>query len=138
MIRRPPRSTLSSSSAASDVYKRQVVSQIGSGSDAVSQIIFFERLLHADGNGLKVAAGKASVRRIALGEDEQIFFLTCEHRIIGTQKAADIGHAIFLRRHGAAVTERKHLLRNLLGSLCRVAFFPQFDEVRVLGEATGV
>src|SRR5664279_6151487 len=29
MIRRPPRSTLSSSSAASDVYKRQVLQQVG-------------------------------------------------------------------------------------------------------------
>src|SRR5665648_1174841 len=28
MIRRPPRSTLSSSSAASDVYKRQIVHQV--------------------------------------------------------------------------------------------------------------
>ena len=31
MIRRPPRSTLDRSSAASDVYKRQVVGKLGAG-----------------------------------------------------------------------------------------------------------
>src|SRR5664279_2614259 len=33
MIRRPPRSTLSSSSAASDVYKRQLLGHNGTGND---------------------------------------------------------------------------------------------------------
>eukprot|EP00658_Telonema_sp_P-2_P051183 TRINITY_DN3921_c0_g1_i1.p1 TRINITY_DN3921_c0_g1~~TRINITY_DN3921_c0_g1_i1.p1 ORF type:complete len:106 (+),score=14.41 TRINITY_DN3921_c0_g1_i1:83-400(+) len=37
MIRRPPRSTLSSSSAASDVYKRQVVSTQSTGNALFQQ-----------------------------------------------------------------------------------------------------
>eukprot|EP00658_Telonema_sp_P-2_P052467 TRINITY_DN4068_c0_g1_i1.p1 TRINITY_DN4068_c0_g1~~TRINITY_DN4068_c0_g1_i1.p1 ORF type:complete len:102 (+),score=17.97 TRINITY_DN4068_c0_g1_i1:118-423(+) len=36
MIRRPPRSTLSSSSAASDVYKRQVLKQLIIGRAVIS------------------------------------------------------------------------------------------------------
>src|SRR5664279_2421942 len=48
MIRRPPRSTLSSSSAASDVYKRQVVAvgAFGQGSD-VGVGGFGSRVRHA-------------------------------------------------------------------------------------------
>ena len=36
MIRRPPRSTLDRSSAASDVYKRQVPEHVGDGVDVVA------------------------------------------------------------------------------------------------------
>ena len=38
MIRRPPRSTLSSSSAASDVYKRQLLYAINGGIDARTKV----------------------------------------------------------------------------------------------------
>ena len=74
-----------------------VIAQISSRRDTVAQVIFFERFLHTYGNRLKVAASKAAVRRIALGEDEKIFLLTGEHCVIGAKEAADIGHAIFLR-----------------------------------------
>ena len=43
MIRRPPRSTLSSSSAASDVYKRQVFNQTKKGEKAVNVSLFTVR-----------------------------------------------------------------------------------------------
>src|SRR5665648_1279803 len=39
MIRRPPRSTLSSSSAASDVYKRQVAGVDGNGQKELVEVI---------------------------------------------------------------------------------------------------
>ena len=94
-----------------------VIAEIRSRGDAIAQVILFQRLLHADGDGLQIAAGKSAVRRIALGENQQVLFLAREHRVVGAQKAADVGHAIFLRRHGAAIAEREHLLRNLLGSL---------------------
>src|SRR5674536_293978 len=47
MIRRPPRSTLSSSSAASDVYKRQVMSFFapsigGANSDGIAGVVWFK------------------------------------------------------------------------------------------------
>eukprot|EP00658_Telonema_sp_P-2_P003005 TRINITY_DN11103_c0_g1_i4.p1 TRINITY_DN11103_c0_g1~~TRINITY_DN11103_c0_g1_i4.p1 ORF type:complete len:204 (-),score=37.78 TRINITY_DN11103_c0_g1_i4:135-746(-) len=44
MIRRPPRSTLSSSSAASDVYKRQGIMATNTGSDASSAATAFSAL----------------------------------------------------------------------------------------------
>src|SRR5664279_2166180 len=46
MIRRPPRSTLSSSSAASDVYKRQVLCRIirwGHGANCIPLFFFLEK-----------------------------------------------------------------------------------------------
>src|SRR5665648_1299227 len=45
MIRRPPRSTLSSSSAASDVYKRQDYDQLTAVSFYEKPLLKFERLL---------------------------------------------------------------------------------------------
>eukprot|EP00658_Telonema_sp_P-2_P053027 TRINITY_DN4141_c0_g1_i10.p1 TRINITY_DN4141_c0_g1~~TRINITY_DN4141_c0_g1_i10.p1 ORF type:complete len:167 (+),score=40.65 TRINITY_DN4141_c0_g1_i10:131-631(+) len=56
MIRRPPRSTLSSSSAASDVYKRQVSTQSTGGT-------FFDR---------NVARGNGRVMSMSSDEDEEL------------------------------------------------------------------
>eukprot|EP00656_Telonema_subtile_P018373 TRINITY_DN1991_c0_g1_i2.p1 TRINITY_DN1991_c0_g1~~TRINITY_DN1991_c0_g1_i2.p1 ORF type:complete len:319 (+),score=109.78 TRINITY_DN1991_c0_g1_i2:102-1058(+) len=50
MIRRPPRSTLSSSSAASDVYKRQVSTQ-STGSNSFKNSMDLAQLLQAGGLG---------------------------------------------------------------------------------------
>src|SRR5664280_1515890 len=67
MIRRPPRSTLSSSSAASDVYKRQgsqrprpVAQQLGAGVAGLLRVELGGRqrsALHGGGEGLAVLAG---------------------------------------------------------------------------------
>ena len=55
MIRRPPRSTLDRSSAASDVYKRQVIASGGVGS--ISDLL---SLLKFENSGLSgVIVGKA-------------------------------------------------------------------------------
>src|SRR5664280_2164228 len=50
MIRRPPRSTLSSSSAASDVYKRQLTGHASSGESEPRLQAHWPRLLGVDGN----------------------------------------------------------------------------------------
>ena len=42
MIRRPPRSTLDRSSAASDVYKRQVLAGVGGGLGVVVEELLLE------------------------------------------------------------------------------------------------
>ena len=86
-------------------FAGDVIAQVRGRSDAIAQIIFFQRLLQADGDGLQVAAGQSAVRRIALGQNQQILFLLGEHVVIGAKKAADIGHAVFLGRHGAAVAQ---------------------------------
>ena len=40
MIRRPPRSTLSSSSAASDVYKRQPMGRLGTAEEIAAMAVY--------------------------------------------------------------------------------------------------
>ena len=55
-----------------------MIAEIGGRGDAVAQVIFFERFLHADGDGFEIASGEAAVGGIAFGEDEQIFFLLRE------------------------------------------------------------
>ena len=39
MIRRPPRSTLDRSSAASDVYKRQILNQVDDGDELILKLV---------------------------------------------------------------------------------------------------
>src|SRR5665648_1064793 len=46
MIRRPPRSTLSSSSAASDVYKRQLPIRVGERRRLRDEVVFRRLLIH--------------------------------------------------------------------------------------------
>ena len=99
-------------------WLRDVVAEIGGRGDAVAQVVFFEGLLHADGDGFEIASGEAAVGGIALGEDEQILFLLGEQVVVGAEEAADVGHAVFLGGHGAAVAEAEHLLRDLLWEFC--------------------
>src|SRR5680860_1080017 len=69
MIRRPPRSTQSRSSAASDVYKRQGVNHAAVGSWLLTQWNFPDRLRLA-------VAGSDSPSRIPL-QDERAKFVYC-------------------------------------------------------------
>ena len=115
-----------------------VVAQIGGGSDAVAQIIFFQRLLHANGNGFKVAAGKAAVGGIALGENQADLFPAPRARSSLVQRKPPMLAMPSFLADMVQPSPSEHLLRDLLGSLCVVAFFAQLDEVGVLGEAAGV
>eukprot|EP00658_Telonema_sp_P-2_P053666 TRINITY_DN4226_c0_g1_i1.p2 TRINITY_DN4226_c0_g1~~TRINITY_DN4226_c0_g1_i1.p2 ORF type:complete len:105 (+),score=45.45 TRINITY_DN4226_c0_g1_i1:101-415(+) len=88
MIRRPPRSTLSSSSAASDVYKRQmqarVVEQEGGAQATADKITALECELKAKDEELKA-------------KDEELKAKDEEHRQADkqhTQKAKDIAEAL--------------------------------------------
>ena len=87
MIRRPPRSTLSSSSAASDVYKRQTAAQlqvtfvcgrskmekykklreIGQGSFGRVALVQEKK-----GKGRKLVLKEVEVKRMAEGEQEKV------------------------------------------------------------------
>ena len=117
---------------------RDVLAQVGGGDDAVAQVVLLQRLLQADGNRLQVAPCQPAIGGVALGEDEQVFFLLRQRVVVGAEEAADVGQPVFFGAHGAAVAERKHLLRNLLRRLVLVARLAQLDEVGVLGEAAGV
>src|SRR5579862_332614 len=115
-----------------------VIAEISRRGDAVAQVIFFERLLHADGDGFKIAAGKPAVGRISLGEDEKVFFLLRENVVVGTEESADVGHAIFLGGHGASVAVGEHLLGNLFWRLVLKSLFAQLDEPGIFCEAASI
>jgi hypothetical protein len=112
-----------------------VVAEISRRGDAIAQIVLVQSLLQADGNGLQIASGEAAVGRIAFRQDQQVLLLRGENAVVGAKKTADVRHAVFLCRHGAAVAQREHLLRDLLGRLGCVAIFPQLDEVSILRES---
>ena len=40
-----------------------VFAEVGGGGDAIAQVVLFERLLQADGDGLEIAAGETAVGR---------------------------------------------------------------------------
>src|SRR5674536_67157 len=74
MIRRPPRSTLSSSSAASDVYKRQVVTRDG-GIPLVSHAYAGDRLDVTQFSTViteLIARYRELVLSATLGEDDRV------------------------------------------------------------------
>ena len=98
---------------------RDVVAQVRRRRDAIAQVVLFEHFLNADGDRFQVAPGQAAIGRIAFGQDQQIFFLLREQIVVGAEKAADVRHAVLLRRHGAAVAQPKHLLRDLFGRFRR-------------------
>ena len=54
------------------------------------------------------------------------------------RKPADVGEAVLLGRHRAAVGQGEHLLRDRLRRAVSAALLADLDEVRVLGEAAGV
>ena len=116
----------------------EVVAEVGGGGDAVAQVVLVDGFLQADGDGFEVASGEAAVGGVALGEDEQVLLLLGEQVVVGAEESADVGHAVFLGAHGAAVAEGEHLLGDLLGSFVLVAGLAELDEVGVLGEAAGV
>src|SRR5665648_1304662 len=64
MIRRPPRSTLSSSSAASDVYKRQILSPINVGATIDTQTKYEAVVGNAIPNNRQVTITKNSTIKI--------------------------------------------------------------------------
>ena len=116
----------------------EVVSEVGGGGDAVTQVVFVTGLLQADGDGFEIASGEASVGGVAFGEDEQVFFLLGKNVIVGAEESADVGHAVFLGAHGAAVAEREHLLGDLFGRFVFKAGLAELDEVGVFSEAASV
>src|ERR1035437_4249714 len=73
-----------------------VVAQVSRRSNPVAQVVLLQRLLNAHGDGLQVAAGKPAVSRVALSQNQQILLLAGQDVVVGAQKSADVGHAVFL------------------------------------------
>ena len=61
-----------------DAMLRDVIAEVSGGGDAIAQIVFVERLLHADGDGFEITSGQTAIGWVAFGQDEQILFLLCQ------------------------------------------------------------
>ena len=64
--------------------------------------------------------GQPAVGGKAFGQDQQVGLLLRDAVVVGAEQAADVGEGVLLRGEGAAVGEREHLLRDLLGRPVRV------------------
>ena len=53
----------------------------------------------------------------------------------GSNKTAHIYEAVFLGGHSHAISQRKHLLYDLLDGLVGIALLAGLDEIGILGEA---
>src|SRR5450756_2291703 len=65
MIRRPPRSTQSRSSAASDVYKRQLLDRLKARGTAILNGVMVEK---AHGTNLELRAADGTARNVEIGD----------------------------------------------------------------------
>src|ERR1700739_2855949 len=113
-----------------------VVAEVCRRGDPIAEIILLQCFLDSHCNGFEITPGQATVRWISFGQYQQIFLLLCEKIVARAQKASDIRHPVLLGRHRATVATAEHLLRDLLGSLVRIARLTKFDEPGILSEAT--
>eukprot|EP00658_Telonema_sp_P-2_P056183 TRINITY_DN44663_c0_g1_i2.p2 TRINITY_DN44663_c0_g1~~TRINITY_DN44663_c0_g1_i2.p2 ORF type:complete len:101 (-),score=36.47 TRINITY_DN44663_c0_g1_i2:403-705(-) len=100
MIRRPPRSTLSSSSAASDVYKRQELEQQLAGSELqlqqstdhhIAKVLRMEEIIHGLNAQVAELEQKLVAARTASEQDKNLV-LTMSHAmdtLSGLQRCPD-------------------------------------------------
>jgi hypothetical protein len=121
-----------------DALVGNVIAKISRRGNPVLQVILLKRLLKTNRNCLEIAPRQSAVGGIALGKNEQVFFLLREKVVVGAEKSTDVGHAILFRRHGAAIAVAEHFLGDLLGSFGFKARLAQLDEIGVFGEAAGV
>src|SRR5664280_3897227 len=97
MIRRPPRSTLSSSSAASDVYKRQGIRVVRVEAQGLAKLLDCFRHPSA----LHESGAEAIVRDRTLGRAEAKRFFVRSDRLVDPPR---------FRAHGSQVDEHRRIL----------------------------
>src|SRR5665648_796023 len=121
MIRRPPRSTLSSSSAASDVYKRQALTGLGSP--------HWDPYARGTIVGLTRGSGRAHLARAAL---EAIAYQTVD--AVRAQEAAAGESVPSLKADGGAVAN-SWLMQFQADVLGVPVIVPEVSETTALGAA---
>src|SRR5665648_484609 len=121
MIRRPPRSTLSSSSAASDVYKRQALTGLGSP--------HWDPYARGTIVGLTRGSGRAQIARAAL---EAIAYQTVD--AVRAQEAASGERLAELKADGGAVDDAG-LMQFQADVLGAAVIVPEIAETTALGAA---
>ena len=115
-----------------------VLAEIGGGGNTIEQVVGVERFIQAGRDGVEIAARQAAIGWEPLGEYQQVLLVHGEARVVGGKEATNVGHPILLRRHGAAVRQRKHFARDVDGCAVRLSFLTQLDEPGILREAAGV
>src|SRR5450756_2969496 len=98
MIRRPPRSTQSRSSAASDVYKRQVAELLGHELEAVP-VVFGQAVLDADDG--------------VLGDESRVVVHHLGARQAATLALEDV-LAAFEEARGSGIESDEHIVAGLV------------------------
>ena len=106
--------------------------------DPKLQVALVEHLLQAAGNGLEVPASETAIGREALDQDEHVLELLEQALVPHGDETADVGQAVLLRAHRAAVAGVEHVGRDLADAAMRLPGLPLLDEPRVLGKPTGV
>eukprot|EP00658_Telonema_sp_P-2_P078645 TRINITY_DN7415_c0_g1_i3.p1 TRINITY_DN7415_c0_g1~~TRINITY_DN7415_c0_g1_i3.p1 ORF type:complete len:137 (+),score=26.10 TRINITY_DN7415_c0_g1_i3:132-542(+) len=116
MIRRPPRSTLSSSSAASDVYKRQVLLLLlrilMSAWEQVGLLVGCTKLDHS-------CDPSCRVERVTGSDAPTVRVYTTRQLEPGSLLTVDYLELCGVRTHGLHVTERRAQLKLRWGFECQ-------------------
>src|SRR5665648_1288233 len=100
MIRRPPRSTLSSSSAASDVYKRQTIKAIENKTEKFDLILCGKQAIDGDtGQVGPEIAEHLGYAQVTYAED-----ITVDGKIVRVTRENDDSHEIIETQIPAVIT----------------------------------
>src|SRR6516165_4657262 len=121
-----------------NAFARDVIAEEGRRCDAVFQVLLFECFIQTYGDGIQITPCEPAIRWKPFGEDQQVFLLLGEDVVVGAKETADVGKAVFLRGHGAAIGIRKHFAGDLARSLVGETRFTRFYEVSVFSEAAGI
>src|SRR5215467_1756400 len=116
----------------------ETVAQIRSQPDAIRQVVLFERFVQTYGDRFEFAPCESTISWIVLRENQKVLF---KHRffvVVCTQEATNIGEAVFLRRHSAAVRVMEHFLSDIPWVFPRVAGLAHLDEICIFGEPARV
>ena len=116
----------------------QLLPQVFDRADAVAQVVLIQRFKQPDGDGFEIISGQPAVGHKALGQDQLVLAGLGQIVVIEGQETADIGHAVLLGAHRAAVGVRKHFLGDLERGPVGVTRFALLDEPGVLCKAAGI
>jgi hypothetical protein len=81
--------------------------------DSEREVVLVENLLEPDRDRLEIAAREPAVRRKALDEDQLVLEPLDPRRIPQREEAPDVGEAVLLRAHRAAVGQGEDLGHDL-------------------------
>ncbi len=103
--------------------------------DTCFDIIKLGIFLKTNGQSRHIPAVHTSVGKITFKRNTEFFCTFIPVFMPGSNKTAHIYEAVFLGGHSHAISQRKHLLYDLLDGLVRIPVLPGLDEIGILHEA---